>query len=358
LVNAALEPRLMRRENDNMLTDAFIDRHRQFLHLHGHPSGPRGIAEYRRFMKAGTKGSPGAYDAALPRSASRSTDYLPRPVMVAGDRSLPGFQMLPVRTWQGSTDFYLGGAGPRMARDENGEARTELAAWARENMSPEECAKLEELIDAILADHEAERERREQPRLTKHLQRKHGLSDGEVERVRDLIIGRDQSGRAPPFGEHDTPLFKQQGGSAMALDPPVSERQSRAMHAAAEGRSTLGIPQSVGKEFVGEDDWVGSAERPAPRRAPPLEEPEDDEATKRIKNYLSLFSHLLTPADIEHALQLTAAARKRQPKSSSGSMVGDAARRRNSNREVRSFAERFPGAPEPFAPVSTTRVFV
>ena len=35
--------------------------------------------------------------------------------------------------------------------------------------------------------------------------------------------------------------------------PPVSERQRRAMWAAAEGRSTLGIPEKVGKEFVKKD---------------------------------------------------------------------------------------------------------
>lgn len=35
--------------------------------------------------------------------------------------------------------------------------------------------------------------------------------------------------------------------------PSVSEAQSRAMHAAAEGHSTLGIPKSVGKEFVAAD---------------------------------------------------------------------------------------------------------
>lgn len=39
----------------------------------------------------------------------------------------------------------------------------------------------------------------------------------------------------------------------IATDPPVSERQRRAMYAAAEGRSTLGIPRSVGREFVGKD---------------------------------------------------------------------------------------------------------
>lgn len=36
------------------------------------------------------------------------------------------------------------------------------------------------------------------------------------------------------------------------MDPPVSESQRRAMEAAAHGHSTLGIPESVGKEFVGD----------------------------------------------------------------------------------------------------------
>ncbi len=31
--------------------------------------------------------------------------------------------------------------------------------------------------------------------------------------------------------------------------PPKSESQRKAMYAAAEGKSTLGIPASVGKEF-------------------------------------------------------------------------------------------------------------
>jgi len=35
--------------------------------------------------------------------------------------------------------------------------------------------------------------------------------------------------------------------------PPVSEKQRAAMYAAASGHSTIGIPQSVGKEFVGAD---------------------------------------------------------------------------------------------------------
>jgi hypothetical protein len=35
--------------------------------------------------------------------------------------------------------------------------------------------------------------------------------------------------------------------------PPVSQKQRRAMYAAAAGRSTLGIPRAVGREFVAAD---------------------------------------------------------------------------------------------------------
>ena len=35
--------------------------------------------------------------------------------------------------------------------------------------------------------------------------------------------------------------------------PPVSENQRKAMHAAAAGKSTIGIPKSVGKEFSDAD---------------------------------------------------------------------------------------------------------
>lgn len=37
----------------------------------------------------------------------------------------------------------------------------------------------------------------------------------------------------------------------LATDPPVSEAQRRAMFAAAQGNSALGIPKKVGEEFVG-----------------------------------------------------------------------------------------------------------
>jgi hypothetical protein len=53
------------------------------------------------------------------------------------------------------------------------------------------------------------------------------------------------------------------GDNELATDPPTSEPQRRAMHAAASGHSTLGIPQSVGKEFVesvgeGHDQTTGA----------------------------------------------------------------------------------------------------
>lgn len=35
--------------------------------------------------------------------------------------------------------------------------------------------------------------------------------------------------------------------------PPVSENQRKAMFAAAEGKSTIGIPKKVGKEFTEAD---------------------------------------------------------------------------------------------------------
>ena len=35
--------------------------------------------------------------------------------------------------------------------------------------------------------------------------------------------------------------------------PPVSQAQRAAMHAAAAGKSTIGIPKKVGEEFVAAD---------------------------------------------------------------------------------------------------------
>ncbi len=46
--------------------------------------------------------------------------------------------------------------------------------------------------------------------------------------------------------------------------PMQSKAQERAMYAAAEGKSTLGIPKKVGKEFV----KAGPAKAKLPARAP------------------------------------------------------------------------------------------
>jgi hypothetical protein len=44
--------------------------------------------------------------------------------------------------------------------------------------------------------------------------------------------------------------------------PSTSEKQRRAMQAAAHGKSTLGIPKSVGKEFAAADKAKGSKNLP------------------------------------------------------------------------------------------------
>lgn len=48
--------------------------------------------------------------------------------------------------------------------------------------------------------------------------------------------------------------------------PPVSEAQRKAMHAAAGGNSTIGIPKDVGKEFAASDKGGKLPERKKSRR--------------------------------------------------------------------------------------------
>lgn len=48
--------------------------------------------------------------------------------------------------------------------------------------------------------------------------------------------------------------------------PDVSDRQRRAMYAAKEGNSTLGIPAKVGKDFIAADKAAGNPK--LPERAP------------------------------------------------------------------------------------------
>lgn len=47
--------------------------------------------------------------------------------------------------------------------------------------------------------------------------------------------------------------------------PPRSEAQRRAMHAAAAGKSKLGIPRAVGKDYA-QADPGGKLPKRAPRR--------------------------------------------------------------------------------------------
>jgi hypothetical protein len=82
------------------------------------------------------------------------------------------------------------------------------------------------------------------------------LAQDQTARDRDMPSGfsRDQ---LPGQGwERDRDSYQHDNNMArsMASDPPVSEPQARAMYAAAEGNSTLGIPKKVGEEFVGKGD--------------------------------------------------------------------------------------------------------
>jgi|HubBroStandDraft_4_1064222.scaffolds.fasta_scaffold425197_2 hypothetical protein len=60
------------------------------------------------------------------------------------------------------------------------------------------------------------------------------------------------------LGRHGGRLSPAFAFDAFAFDP-VSEAQRKAMFAAANGRSTLGIPKSVGEEFVGRGRHNGRA---------------------------------------------------------------------------------------------------
>lgn len=50
--------------------------------------------------------------------------------------------------------------------------------------------------------------------------------------------------------------------------PSKTPRQARAMRAAAAGRSTLGIPQSVGREFVAADQRKKKTKKKTAKRKP------------------------------------------------------------------------------------------
>lgn len=55
--------------------------------------------------------------------------------------------------------------------------------------------------------------------------------------------------------------------------PPVSEAQRRAMYAVSEGKSSLGIPKKVAKEFVAADGGGRLPERKVHKRTKMYDHP-------------------------------------------------------------------------------------
>jgi hypothetical protein len=66
--------------------------------------------------------------------------------------------------------------------------------------------------------------------------------------------------------------------------PSVSRDQQKAMHAAAEGRSTIGIPQSVGEDFAAADHARGPAKLPERKGHPASHK------SSRFNSYKSRFN--------------------------------------------------------------------
>jgi hypothetical protein len=67
--------------------------------------------------------------------------------------------------------------------------------------------------------------------------------------------------------------------------PSVSRAQQAAMHAAAAGNSTIGIPQSVGEDFSAADHARGPAKLPERKTSHPA-----SHKSERFNGYKSRFS--------------------------------------------------------------------
>jgi hypothetical protein len=154
--------------------------------------------------------------------------------------------------------------------------------------------------------------------------------------------GHGIHGRAPPTGPFDRPRRDREEPMEphhMATDPPTSEAQAKAMYAAREGRSTLGIPKSVGEHFVGKADaalgeietgqqgrevgpelWERTRGRDQEEH---LDEPQDEKLIRRVLRKLGFKA-----ADIDEAIARDRRGRRR--------MAGDRALAR------RSFHHMFP----------------
>jgi hypothetical protein len=102
------------------------------------------------------------------------------------------------------------------------------------------------------------------------------------------------SNRAPPFGKFDEPRERRIEEPKMAQDPIQSERQRRAMGAAASGNSRLGISPEVGRRFLHGDQI--ETELPSERTREPAtvragqqgeqaeheDEPQDEKLIRRV----------------------------------------------------------------------------
>jgi hypothetical protein len=152
--------------------------------------------------------------------------------------------------------------------------------------------------------------------------------------------------RAPPAGLHDEPR--------LAQDPIQSERQRRAMGAAASGHSNLQIPKSVGERFLHGDQV--EVELPSERTREPesvragqqggdqeqhLDEPQDEKLIRRVLKKLGFEDDA-----VEEAIARDRAGRRR--------MAGDAAL------SGRSFCATYPDARSLVdgLPAFTPKVFV
>jgi hypothetical protein len=88
--------------------------------------------------------------------------------------------------------------------------------------------------------------------------------DAIVDRFRTKLSSDDLEELQQALHRYEEEQTARTGAPRMATDPsePASEAQRKAMHAAASGKSTLGIPQAVGKELTGE--WGEGHDAPSP----------------------------------------------------------------------------------------------
>mgnify|MGYP001606226555 CR=1 FL=1 len=90
------------------------------------------------------------------------------------------------------------------------------------------------------------------------------LDDNFATETIDQIVPADSDGSHVAHGNSTMHTLsklppgtiKAMPGGPEAIDPVVSQAQRRAMYPAAAGKSRIGIPKSVGKEFIAESHGV------------------------------------------------------------------------------------------------------